>query len=229
MWTHRFINRELSWLAFNERVLQLAEEPGIPLLERAKFCAITTTNLDEFFQVRVAALKDQVAAGIEEPTADGRSASPAAGGDHRARRRRSSPARRRSSSTSCVPALADGRASPIVSWADLDAADQKRLAEIYEQRIFPVLTPLAVDPSHPFPYISNLALSIAVDGRRPRGRGSPVRPGQGADRVPPPARASTSTRFLPVEDLIIAQLHTLFVGHGDRGGRRRSGSPATPT
>ena len=70
----RFINRELSWLAFNERVLQLASEPGIPLLERAKFCAITTTNLDEFFQVRVAALKDQVAAGIEEPTADGRTA-----------------------------------------------------------------------------------------------------------------------------------------------------------
>ena len=71
----RFINRELSWLAFNDRVLQLASEPGIPLLERAKFCAITTTNLDEFFQVRVAALKDQVAAGIEEPTADGRTAS----------------------------------------------------------------------------------------------------------------------------------------------------------
>ena len=70
----RFINRELSWLAFDDRVLQLASEPGIPLLERAKFCAITTTNLDEFFQVRVAALKDQVAAGIEEPTADGRTA-----------------------------------------------------------------------------------------------------------------------------------------------------------
>ena len=70
----RFINRELSWLAFNDRVLQLASESGIPLLERCKFCAITTTNLDEFFQVRVAALKDQVAAGIEEPTADGRTA-----------------------------------------------------------------------------------------------------------------------------------------------------------
>ena len=70
----RFINRELSWLAFNDRVLQLAREPGIPLLERGKFCAITTTNLDEFFQVRVAALKDQVAGGISEPTADGRTA-----------------------------------------------------------------------------------------------------------------------------------------------------------
>src|SRR6185295_17871932 len=70
----RFINRELSWLAFDDRVLQLAEERGIPLLERAKFCAITTSNLDEFFQVRVAALKDQVAAGVTEPTADGRNA-----------------------------------------------------------------------------------------------------------------------------------------------------------
>src|SRR6187551_2033759 len=72
---HRQVNRELSWLDFNCRVLGLAEEPGIPLLERAKFCAITTTNLDEFFQVRVAALQDQVAAGVEEPTADGRTAS----------------------------------------------------------------------------------------------------------------------------------------------------------
>src|SRR5918998_88518 len=70
----RFINRELSWVDFDDRVLTLATEPGIPLLERAKFCAITSSNLDEFFQVRVAALKDQVAAGVEEPTADGRTA-----------------------------------------------------------------------------------------------------------------------------------------------------------
>ncbi len=75
-----FINRELSWLAFDERVLQLASEPGIPLLERAKFCAITASNLDEFFQVRVAALKDQVDAGIEDPSIDGRSATHQLGG-----------------------------------------------------------------------------------------------------------------------------------------------------
>ena len=82
----RFINRELSWLAFNDRVLDLATEAGIPLLERAKFCAITSTNLDEFFQVRVAALKDQVAAGIDEPTPDGRTPTQQLG-DIAARRR----------------------------------------------------------------------------------------------------------------------------------------------
>ncbi len=149
--------RELSWLAFNDRVLQLASERGMPLLERAKFCAITTTNLDEFFQVRVAALKDQVAAGIEEPTADGLSATQQlAEINERAGAARRPPGDRSSSSSSCRT-LADAghRHRQLVRPRRVrpEAPD-----EVYEQRIFPVLTPLAVDPSHPFPYISNLAL-----------------------------------------------------------------------
>ncbi len=209
--TDRFINRELSWLAFDDRVLQLASEPGIPLLERAKFCAITTTNLDEFFQVRVAALKDQVAGGMEEPAPDGRtptqqlSAINDRAGELVARQQQVY-------LEELVPALA-AEGIHIVSWADLDETDQKRMGEIYEQRIFPVLTPLAVDPSHPFPYISNLALSIAAmvsdpDPESDDRRFSRVK----VPTVFPRLLEVDETRFLPVEELIIAHLHTLFAG-----------------
>ena len=183
----RFVNRELTWLAFDDRVLQLASERGIPLLERAKFCAITTSNLDEFFQVRVAALKDQVAAGVEEPTPDGRTASQQlaaiAERTHELVDRQG-----RVFLDELVPELADAGIA-IVRWDDLDAVDRKRMTGVYEQRIFPVLTPLAVDPSHPFPYISELSLSVAamVADPDPRRR-PPLRPGQGADGLPPPVR-----------------------------------------
>ena len=205
----RFVNRELSWLAFNERVLQLATEPGIPLLERAKFCAITTSNLDEFFQVRVAALKDQVAAGIEEPTADGRTAAQQLA---EIGARASELVARQESVflDELVPALA-AAGIDIVSWDDVGETDRKRLGEVYEQRIFPVLTPLAVDPSHPFPYISNLALSIAAtvsDPETGERRFARVK----VPTVFPRLVELDEGRFMPVESLIIAQLHTLFVG-----------------
>src|SRR3712207_5049471 len=156
----RFINRELSWIDFDDRVLTLATEPGIPLLERAKFCAITSSNLDEFFQIRVAALKDQVAARIEEPTPDGRTAARQL--TEIAQRVRRLVARQDAVfRDQLVPELAAAGAA-IVSWDQLSVADQKVLTELYDERVFPVLTPLAVDPSHPFPYISDLALSIAT-------------------------------------------------------------------
>ena len=206
---HRFINRELSWLAFDDRVLQLASEAGIPVLERAKFCAITSSNLDEFFQVRVAALKDQVAAGIEEPAVDGRSATQQL--VEIAEQVGALVARQEDVYLDeLVPALAAAGIA-IVGWADLDSADQKRLVEIYERRIFPVLTPLAVDPSHPFPYISNLALSIAAMVNAPEGedrRFARVK----VPTVFPRLLEVDQSRYLPVEDLIIAQLHTLFSG-----------------
>ncbi|MET0325615.1 MAG: polyphosphate kinase 1, partial [Ilumatobacteraceae bacterium] len=207
----RFINRELSWLAFNDRVLQLASEPGIPLLERVKFCAITTTNLDEFFQVRVAALKDQVAAGIEEPTADGRTASQQLA-EITVRAGELVALQEGVFLDGLVPALA-AEGIAIVGWADLDETDRKRMAEIYEQRIFPVLTPLAVDPSHPFPYISNLALSITAMVSDP----DPDSDDRRFARVKVPTVFPRlvevdESRFLPVEELIIAQLHTLFSG-----------------
>src|SRR5262245_14908370 len=208
----RFINRELSWLRFNERVLQLAAEPGIPILERAKFCAITATNLDEFFQVRVAALTDQVAAGLGETGPDGRSAAQQLAaitertGDLVTRQEEIY-------RNLLVPAFATAGVA-IVKWEDLERHERKALEEIYEQRIFPVLTPLAVDPSHPFPYISNLALSIAAMVADPESE-------DGGDRrfvrvkVPtvfPRLVEVDESRFLPVEDLIIAQLGTLFSG-----------------
>ena len=207
----QFLNRELSWLDFNDRVLQLAAERGIPLLERAKFCAITTTNLDEFFQVRVAALKDQIAAGLEDPGPDGRT--PWQQLAAISERAAELVARQESIYLDeLAPALAEAGVA-IVSWQDLDQPERKGLQEIYEQRIFPVLTPLAVDPSHPFPYISNLALSIAAmvaDPDSETGERRFVRV-----KVPtvfPRLVEVDHTRYLPAEDLIIAQLNTLFSG-----------------
>jgi polyphosphate kinase len=207
----RFINRELSWLDFNDRVLQLAAEGGIPLLERAKFCAITTTNLDEFFQVRVAALKDQIAAGLEDPGPDGRT--PSQQLNAISERAAELVARQESIYLDdLVPSLAEAGVA-IVTWQDLDQPERKALQEIYEQRIFPVLTPLAVDPSHPFPYISNLALSIAAMVADP----DPENGDRRFVRVKVPTVFPRlvevdKSRYLPVEDLIIAQLDTLFSG-----------------
>ena len=156
------VNRELSWLAFDRRVLGLADEPGIPLLERAKFCAIGSSNLDEFYLVHVAALRDQVAAGLDKATRDGHTPLQQLERDLR-----------RSSTTSIDrqesiyldqlrPALTAEGDLRVVGGTSSPPATGPRFALYYEERIFPVLTPLAVDPGHPFPYISNLALSIAA-------------------------------------------------------------------
>ncbi len=207
----RFINRELSWLAFNDRVLQLASERGIPLLERAKFCAITTSNLDEFFQVRVAALKDQVAAGVEEPTADGRTATQQLAAikeqahEHVARQEAVY-------LDELVPALAAADLA-MVGWDELEAVDRKRMTEVYEQRIFPVLTPLAVDPSHPFPYISELALSVGAMVANPDPENDDRRFAR--VKVPtvfPRVFEVDEHRYILAEELILAHLHTLFSG-----------------
>ena len=207
----RFINRELTWLAFNDRVLQLASEPGIPLLERAKFCAITTTNLDEFFQVRVAALKDQVAAGVEEATPDRRTASQQLVAI--AERAHQLAARQEAVYLDeLVPELAAAGLA-LVRWADLDAVDRKRMTEMYEQRIFPVLTPLAVDPSHPFPYISELALSVGAMVADPDPESDDRRFAR--VKVPtvfPRLFEVDEGRYIPAEELMIAHLHTLFSG-----------------
>ena len=224
----RFINRELSWIAFNERVLDLATEAGIPLLERAKFCAIASTNLDEFFQVRVAALKDQVAAGSTSPRPTGARRDPTARATSPAPSRRWSPARTPCTSTRSAR-RSPRRASRSSHWSELDAEDRKALTEVYEQRIFPVLTPLAVDPSHPFPYISDLALSAGGDGSRPGDRRAALRPRQGAR---PPARGSCPCRrrALPAGRGAHHRPSRRPVRrHDHRGGARRSASPATPT
>ena len=206
---HRVLNRELSWLDFNDRVLNLAAEPGIPLLERAKFCAIFATNLDEFFQVRVAALRDQVAAGIEDPTWDGRT-----------------PLQQLIEISARVPEMIDRQESifidqlrpalvaegvEIVTWDELSEADRATMREYYDERIFPVLTPLAVDPGHPFPYISNLALSLAAlvaDPETAERRFVRLK----VPNVFPRLIPLGDGRFVPAEEVVAAHLHTLFVG-----------------
>ena len=205
----RFLNRELSWLAFNERVLELAGEPGVPLLERAKFCAIVSTNLDEFFQVRVAALKDQVLAGLDRPSPDGRT-----------------PAQQLAAIGEWVPGLVDridttfskqlvpdlrDAGIEIIDYAQVDEAERQLLDGYFDERILPVLTPLAVDPGHPFPYISNLALSLAVNVADPDTTDRKFARVKVPDVFPRLVEAGPG-RFLPVEQLIAARLDQLFVG-----------------
>ncbi|MEX0659488.1 MAG: polyphosphate kinase 1 [Egibacteraceae bacterium] len=155
-----FLNRELSWLQFNRRVLAQAADPAVPLLERIRFVAIFGSNLDEFFMIRVAGLKAQLAAGVRRRTPDGRT-----------------PAQQLQEIDACLhpmvreayaclhgellPELA-AEGIPLHRLEELPELERQRLAEHYDEQVFPVLTPLAVDPSHPFPYISGLSLSLAV-------------------------------------------------------------------
>ncbi|MEA3184110.1 MAG: polyphosphate kinase, partial [Ilumatobacteraceae bacterium] len=206
----RLLNREVSWLDFNRRVLALAQEPGIPLLERMKFLAICSSNLDEFFQVRISALKDQVAAGVVGTSYDGLSPSQqlAAIGPNV---EGMVIEQEKVLLDVLVPELAE-RGVRLVTWDDLGPDDRAYLVDVYEQRIFPVLTPLAVDPAHPFPYISNLALSLAAmvsDPETGERRFARVKVPTVFPRL---LGLPDGVRFLLAEELIAAQLHSLFVG-----------------
>ena len=206
----RYLNRELSWLDFNARVLALAENPSLPLLERAKFVAIFSQNLDEFFQVRVSALKDQIDSGLRITSPDGLDQVEQL---NAIRRRVDELVTRQAAvfTKEIAPALEQARVR-FVSWDDLDAADRSHLSAEFEERIFPVLTPLAVDPAHPFPYISNLSLNLAIVVRDPA---------LGEDRfarvkVPPLlprfVALADNERFVPLEQVIAAHLDALFPG-----------------
>jgi len=206
----RFLNRELSWLDFNARVLALAEDTQNPLLERAKFLAIFAANLDEYFQVRVSGLQEQFDAGIRTRSPDGLDS----GEQLRAVRAYADELSIRHAATftkEIAPALEDAEIR-FASWEDLTTADRNELGAVFETQIFPVLTPLAVDPSHPFPYISNLSLNLAVlvhdpktgDERFARVKVPPVLP-----RFLPLA---DETRFVPIEQVIAAHLNRLFPG-----------------
>ncbi len=204
------INRELSWLDFNRRVLAQAEESGIPLLERLKFCAITSSNLDEFFQVRVAALKDQVAAGLMARSPDGLTAQEQL--DAIAAQVRSFVAEQERVTFDVLFPLVAGRGVKIVQWSDLGTSDHLHLMSYFEQRIFPVLTPLAVDPAHPFPYISNLALNLAAMVSDPDTGERRFARVKVPNVFPRLVALPDGKRFVPVEQIIAAQLHQLFVG-----------------
>ena len=206
----RYINRELSWLDFNRRVLELAEADEQPLLERAKFLAIFSTNLDEFFQVRVAGLKDQLAAGVAGTAPDGLPVAE----QLRAIRvvvESQLADRSRIYNDELAPQLAE-QGTRLVQWTSLTPSDIAYAESVFEAQMFPVLTPLGVDPGHPFPYISNLSLNLAVMVRDPqRGERRFARV-----KIPPLLPGFLALpdgeRFVPVEQVISAFLGELFPG-----------------
>jgi polyphosphate kinase len=206
-----YYNRELSWMQFNARVLELAEDPGVPLLERVKFCAIYSSNLDEFVMVRVAGLHDQIDAGIEKPLQDGRTPSETMDALRRVIREQTA-RQSRLLEHELRPALAE-HGICIVRYADVGRADKRALDERFRRQIFPVLTPLAVGLGRPFPYISNLSLSLGVMVR------DPVTDVQTFARVKVPkemlprfVKVGDGTTFVPLEDLIAENLDALFPG-----------------
>ncbi|AZS43307.1 RNA degradosome polyphosphate kinase [Microbacterium oleivorans] len=210
---NRYLDRELSWLAFNQRVLELAEDPNLPTLERANFLAIFASNLDEFFMVRVAGLKRRILTGLAIPTNVGRAPldvlSDLATAAHALQERHAAVW-----SDQVRPALADAGIE-VVSWADLSDEEREILYDYFSSQVFPVLMPLAVDPAHPFPYISGLSLNLAIRIRNARtGRQEFARL-----KVPPMMprlvevrKDGNSVRYLPLEELISENLGDLFPG-----------------
>jgi polyphosphate kinase len=205
----RFLNRELSWLAFDERVLALAEDASVPLLERVKFLAIVATNLDEFFQVRVAGLKRQQVAGVATPRSpDGLTPSEQLASI--AERSQVLAQRQAHLFAELAPLLAD-QGIRIRRWSEMDDGQARTLQAVFITRIFPVLTPLAVDPGHPFPYISNLSLNLAIRVEDPDTRHIHF----ARVKIPPLLGRFVSPEpgiFVPLEDVIAANLGRLFPG-----------------
>ncbi len=205
----RFLDRELSWLAYSRRVLGQAEDASLPLLERVRFAAIFSSNLDEFFMVRVAGLKRRIAASVAVRAASGlmpREVLERIWAESRDQMERHA----RLFRDDLVPALtAEG--IELVRWAELDRDEQKYCKRLFRDRVFPVLTPLAVDPAHPFPYISGLSLNLAVLVRNPKTAKEHFA------RVKVPAIFSRfvplgNQRFVPLEDVIGEHLKRLFPG-----------------
>jgi polyphosphate kinase len=204
----RYLNRELSWLDFDRRVLALAEDRSLPLLERVRFLSIFSGNLDEFFQVRVAGLQDQVAAGIGTRSPDGRTLTEQLGAIRQGVRELHGRAER-VFADEMVPALA-AEGIRICGWDELDGADRAALRSAFEERIYPVLTPLAVDPTHPFPYVSNLSLNLGVLVRRPGDEREVFARVKVPPALPRFLPLPDGERLLPIEQLIEAFLPELF-------------------
>ncbi|MEO0495073.1 MAG: polyphosphate kinase 1 [Actinomycetota bacterium] len=203
-------NRELSWLAFNARVLQLSSDDEVPLLEQVRFLAIFSSNLDEFYQVRVSGLWDQKAAGISTPASDGRL--PA---EQLALVREVVTdlvaEQERVLVDDIVPALRR-EGIELLAWDELADADQVALSARFRDRIFPVLTPLAVDPGHPFPYVSDLSLNLAVVVRDPRDGRDLFARVKVPNTLPRWLQIGDGERYVPLEQVIAAHLDQLFPG-----------------
>jgi polyphosphate kinase len=206
----RYLNRELTWLSFNDRVLALAEDPRVPLLERVKFTAIFASNLDEFFQVRVAGVMEQAAASSMSLPPDGMT-----------------PNEQLAAIRTMVNELVDRQTTvlhdeilpelaehdiTLPRWEDLDEDEQAWLTEEFDQRVFPVLTPLAVDPAHPFPYISNLSLNLAVEVRDPVSGDPRFARIKVPTNLPRFVKLPERDRFIPLEQVIADNLDRLFPG-----------------
>ena len=206
-----YFNRELSWLDFNDRVLQLAEDENVPLLERVKFCAIWESNLDEFFMVRVANLEDHLEAGRDARGPDGMSLTSQVAEIHE----RVVAQRERVSATfkSMRPTLEEGGVR-ILPVAEASEKERSQLSDLFERQVFPALTPLVIGLGRPFPYISNLSLSLAVSLRDPE-QGTEV-----LARVKVPKEllgrflplGEDGSTLVPLDDLIAANLGSLFPG-----------------
>ncbi|MET1132279.1 MAG: polyphosphate kinase 1, partial [Aeromicrobium sp.] len=205
----RFLDRELSWIAFNARVLELAEIETLPLLERTRFLAIFGSNLDEFFMVRIAGLKRRIAAGVALPSASGLNPRDVLSSSLQASR----VLMERQANLlhdAIIPALADEQIR-LLRWHELSGEEREKITTFYHQRVFPVLTPLAVDPAHPFPYISGLSLNIALVMRNPK----TAKEHFARVKVPPVIQRwikASDGRFVALEDVIAANLDSLFPG-----------------
>ena len=206
----RFLNRELSWLDFDERILAVAQRKSLPVLERAKFFAIFSDNLDEFFQVRVGSLRMQLDAGLRAQDSE----------DENIRQRldkisvrvRELVARRDAAfADQLVPDLA-AAGIRLSDWESLDADDRVFLDDLFDEQLFPVLTPLAVDPAHPFPYISNLSLNLAVVVRVPGELTRRIARVKVPQSLPRFVVLPDGERFVPLEQLIARHLSALFPG-----------------
>ena len=208
----RLIDRELTWLAFNERVLELAEDPETPLLERCKFLSIFSSNLDDFFMIRVATLKRKLETGVSKPNTAGYTPAQLMSEISQ----KTQELLQRQSKTfheEILPALGKYNIE-IASWASLDSNEIENVNKVFRSKIFPVLTPLAVDPSHPFPYISGLSLNLAVVVVHPETSEelfARVKVPSNIPRFVETGKAG-SRRFVTLEEVITANLSELFPG-----------------
>ncbi|MGH7908131.1 MAG: polyphosphate kinase 1 [Candidatus Binataceae bacterium] len=207
-----YLNRELTWLAFNRRVLRQAEDERNPLLERLKFLAITASNLDEFFMKRIGGLKQQVVVGMQELTVDGRTPQQQIAECHEIVRDFED--RQRGVTLALLERLRQNDIH-LCSYAELTEADQAALREYYIKNIFPLVTPLAMDPAHPFPFVSNLSLNLLISARDTPA-GDPV-----MARVKVPIGGGVPrflgvngapNRFVPLEEVMARNLDLLFPG-----------------
>jgi polyphosphate kinase len=206
-----YLNRELTWLDFNRRVLHEAEDERTPLLERLKFIAIVSNNLDEFFMKRIGGLKQQIGAGVRELTLDGRTPRQQVEECHVIIREINA---RKMDAFTRVRALLEQKGIVIEQYDSLTAKEKSQLREHYYENIFPLLTPQSIDPAHPFPFISNLSLNLLVTLRYPKSREVSlarvkVPVGSGTPRF---LRVGKGDHFIPLADVMMNNLDLLFPG-----------------